>query len=188
MSGQIGYPAAPVVDATGNATPVWQMFFLSLLNHSSAGAGGLGSLQNALAAEVRARAQADQGLSADIADAEASVDAEATTRQAADGQLQAAINQEAAARTSATANGTTNLSVERDARVAADTAEADARAAADVLLAPLASPVFTGNARAVTPAPGDNDTSVATTAFVAAAIASALAPLLDRLAALEAGR
>jgi len=32
--------------------------------------------------------------------------------------------------------------------------------------APLASPVFTGDARAVTPALGDNDTSIATTAFV----------------------
>jgi hypothetical protein len=36
--------------------------------------------------------------------------------------------------------------------------------------APLASPVFTGDARAVTAAPGDNDTSIATTAFVTAAI------------------
>lgn len=35
--------------------------------------------------------------------------------------------------------------------------------------APLAAPVFTGDARAVTPAYGDNDTSVATTAFVQAA-------------------
>jgi len=34
--------------------------------------------------------------------------------------------------------------------------------------APLASPVFTGNARAVTPATSDNDTSIATTAFVKA--------------------
>jgi hypothetical protein len=32
--------------------------------------------------------------------------------------------------------------------------------------APLASPVFTGDARAVTPSLGDNDTSIATTAFV----------------------
>jgi hypothetical protein len=34
--------------------------------------------------------------------------------------------------------------------------------------APLASPVFTGDARAVTPASSDNDTSIATTAFVKA--------------------
>lgn len=39
--------------------------------------------------------------------------------------------------------------------------------------APLASPVFTGDARAPTPTVGDNDTSIATTAFVTAAIAAA---------------
>lgn len=38
--------------------------------------------------------------------------------------------------------------------------------------APSASPTFTGNPTAPTPAAGDNDTSIATTAFVAAAIAA----------------
>lgn len=38
--------------------------------------------------------------------------------------------------------------------------------------APLASPAFTGNPTAPTPTAGDNDTSVATTAFVAAAVAA----------------
>jgi hypothetical protein len=38
--------------------------------------------------------------------------------------------------------------------------------------APLDSPVFTGDARAVTPTTGDNDTSIATTAFVTSAIAA----------------
>jgi hypothetical protein len=42
-----------------------------------------------------------------------------------------------------------------------------AQAALD-LKAPLASPVFTGDARSVTPATSDNDTSIATTAFVKA--------------------
>lgn len=37
--------------------------------------------------------------------------------------------------------------------------------------APLAAPVFTGDARAPTPAYGDNDTSIATTAFVQTAVA-----------------
>lgn len=37
--------------------------------------------------------------------------------------------------------------------------------------APLAAPVFTGDARAVTPTYGDNDTSIATTAFVQTAVA-----------------
>jgi hypothetical protein len=36
--------------------------------------------------------------------------------------------------------------------------------------APIASPNFTGNPTAPTPAPGDNDTTLATTAFVAAAL------------------
>ena len=36
--------------------------------------------------------------------------------------------------------------------------------------APLAAPVFTGDARAVTPTAGDNDTSIATTAFVQSAV------------------
>jgi hypothetical protein len=34
--------------------------------------------------------------------------------------------------------------------------------------APIASPAFSGNPTAPTPAPGDNDTSIATTAFVQA--------------------
>jgi hypothetical protein len=41
--------------------------------------------------------------------------------------------------------------------------------------APLASPVFTGDARAVTPTFGDNDTSIATTAFVQAGLAGGTA-------------
>lgn len=40
------------------------------------------------------------------------------------------------------------------------------------LLAPLASPVFTGNPTAPTPTAGDNDTSIATTAFVTTAVAA----------------
>lgn len=43
-------------------------------------------------------------------------------------------------------------------------------------LALLASPVFTGNPTAPTPAPGDNDTSIATTAFVTAAITAGVGP------------
>jgi hypothetical protein len=41
--------------------------------------------------------------------------------------------------------------------------------------APLNAPVFTGDARAVTPAFGDNDTSIATTAFVQSALAGGTA-------------
>lgn len=39
--------------------------------------------------------------------------------------------------------------------------------------APINSPTFTGNPTAPTPAPGDNDTSIATTAFVANAVTAA---------------
>lgn len=48
------------------------------------------------------------------------------------------------------------------------TAADEAAARTAILAAPLASPVFTGNPTAPTPTPGDNDTSIATTAFVAA--------------------
>lgn len=41
--------------------------------------------------------------------------------------------------------------------------------------APLASPALTGSPTAPTPAPGDNDTSIATTAFVQSAVASGVA-------------
>ena len=43
---------------------------------------------------------------------------------------------------------------------------------ASATYAPLASPTFTGDPKAPTPAPGDNDTSVATTEFVHAAVAA----------------
>lgn len=42
--------------------------------------------------------------------------------------------------------------------------------------APLASPTFTGDPKAPTPTAGDNDTSIATTAFVHAAIVGAASP------------
>ena len=45
--------------------------------------------------------------------------------------------------------------------------------------APLASPTFTGDPKSVTPTAGDNDTSIATTAFVTTAVAgvpAAIAP------------
>ncbi|WP_353809172.1 hypothetical protein [Agromyces sp. SYSU T00194] len=48
----------------------------------------------------------------------------------------------------------------------------DTNEAAIALLAPLASPAFTGNPTAPTPSASDNDTSIATTAFVQAALAA----------------
>lgn len=65
----------------------------------------------------------------------------------------------AAAQTVAAADATSKVATET---TRAETAEA--------LLAPKASPVFTGDPKAPTPTAGDNDTSIATTAFVKAAI------------------
>jgi hypothetical protein len=45
--------------------------------------------------------------------------------------------------------------------------------------APLASPIFTGNPTAPTPTPGDNDTSLATTAFVTTALAGISTGIAD---------
>ena len=59
---------------------------------------------------------------------------------------------------------------------AGDDARFASLAASDALKAPLASPTFTGDPKAPTPTAGDNDTSIATTAFVATAVAP-LAPL-----------
>lgn len=47
----------------------------------------------------------------------------------------------------------------------------------DLAFAPVSSPVFSGDPRAPTPTAGDNDTSIATTAFVQAAVAAAIAAL-----------
>jgi hypothetical protein len=53
-------------------------------------------------------------------------------------------------------------------------AREDHRHPTDTTRAPLASPTFTGDPKAPTPTAGDNDTSVATTAFVNTAIAAAV--------------
>lgn len=49
---------------------------------------------------------------------------------------------------------------------------APATVLSDIGAAPLASPTFTGDPKAPTPTAGDNDTSLATTAFVTAAVAA----------------
>lgn len=50
----------------------------------------------------------------------------------------------------------------------------------DTSRAPLASPAFTGNPTAPTPAANDNDTSIATTAFVNTAISNAINEVIQR--------
>jgi hypothetical protein len=137
--------------------------------------GYMGSAWWACIKAVHERTGGAQGVSSK--DMETAIGNEAATRAAADTALQAALNAEATAR----ANG--------------DSAEAAARAAADTFIltyaqqtnallhetisrgaAPLDSPHFTGTPTAPTPSPGDNDTSLATTAFVTASVAG-LAPL-----------
>jgi hypothetical protein len=108
---------------------------------------------------------------------EAAIGDEAATRAAADTALQAALNAEATAR----ANGD---SAEAAARAAADTYILTYAQGIDRLLhdtisrgaAPLDSPHFTGNPTSPTPAPGDSDTSIATTQFVTAGFAPLVSP------------
>ena len=72
----------------------------------------------------------------------------------------------------ANATGAANAS-KVDHAIAADSAAAGGALAAQLAaLAPLASPVFTGNPTAPTPATSDNDTSIATTAFVKAVLSA----------------
>jgi len=82
--------------------------------------------------------------------------AAAATANAIDGKAQTALDNSNSAVTTANAASTT----------------ANNAAAAVAGKADLASPVFTGDPKAPTPATSDNDTSIATTAFVKAAIAA----------------
>lgn len=70
------------------------------------------------------------------------------------------------------------VAAETAARIAGDNAEAAARAAADALLAPLASPALTGNPTAPTQTAGNNSTRLATTAYADGAVASEAATRL----------
>lgn len=68
----------------------------------------------------------------------------------------------------------------QDTQIAQNSGDIAGNAAAIATLnatkAPLASPTFTGDPKAPTAAPGDNDTSIATTAFVAAALIAGTLP------------
>jgi len=79
--------------------------------------------------------------------------------------------------------------------VAANVSRGDHVHPTDTSRAPLASPVFTGDPRAPTPATADNDTSIATTAYVKACLALApsgilasnVTPLMNGTASAGAG-
>jgi hypothetical protein len=80
----------------------------------------------------------------------------------------AALATEVTDRTNADTTLQGNISAEATARI-----NNDAALQGNInLKANIASPAFTGNPTAPTPAPGDNDTSIATTAFVTAAMAT----------------
>ena len=106
--------------------------------------------QTLLTAETTARTAADSALSGRLDTLEADpttqtlLTAEATTRAAADTALSGRLDTLEADPTTATAV-TSAIAVETAARTAADTAEANARAAADALLLPLAGGSMSGN-------------------------------------------
>jgi hypothetical protein len=125
---------------------------------------------------------AGSGLDADMLDGHDSIffatqgglDGETAARAAADNTLQTNITSEASARAAADTTLQTNINTEVTNRTNADaalqgqiSAKLDSATAASTY-APIASPVFTGDPKAPTPATADNDTSVATTAFVKA--------------------
>lgn len=147
-------------------------------------------------AEASARATADSSEASTRATADttlqSNITSEASTRSTADGLRELLVNKDTdgtlaansdtkyssqkATKTYVDAEATARasaISSEASTRSSADTtlqsnidAEATTRAAADALKAPLASPTFTGDPKAPTPSAGDNDTSIATTAFV----------------------
>jgi len=122
------------------------------------------------------------------ADVSTAVDAEAAVRASEDALLATGIADEEAARIAADTALSGDIDAEEAARIAADALKADTTYvdsqnaaqdaviatkanttyvdAQDALKAPLASPALTGNPTAPTPTAGDNDTSIATTAFV----------------------
>lgn len=152
-----------VVDLRGSAGGVNTDEVVNVSNVPGATASdALNSLGNDVTA---AQATADQAT-ADAAAAQgtanaAQADATQALSDAATGIADAATAQvtaEAAASTATWGGITGTLATQVDLQAALD------------LKAPLASPALTGNPTAPTATPGDNDTSIATTAFVVASL------------------
>lgn len=141
-------PGAPIVDLqTGGATTTMLRFMLALWQRTgnSLGVATVDVQASAAAAQASAvTAQAAAAAAQASANAASSaVAAEAVTRAAAD-------STEATTRATADTNEATTRATadtnEATTRATAITTEANARIAADALLAPIASPVFTGAA------------------------------------------
>lgn len=118
----------------------------------------------AAAALVSAKAYTDSGVAG-----------EASSRSIADGVLAGLITSEASTRSSADTTLQGNITAEASSRASGDStnasaisAEATRALAAEALLAPQASPTFTGTVTIPTPGTSDNSTKAASTAFVKA--------------------
>lgn len=103
----------------------------------------------------------------------ANIATETTRATAAESVLTTAVSAEVSRATAAEGVNATAVTTEATARTAAITTEATARSTADALLAPKASPTFTGVPLAPTATTGTNTTQLATLAFVNASVAAA---------------
>jgi hypothetical protein len=168
------FPSGPLIDETGEITPVWRAYFSQLYIRTGGAAGASSDttqLQADLDAEEAARQAADLVLTTGLV-------AERTAREAAD-SAEAAARAQADAQMLPKAGGTMTGSIILPAATPTLPRQAVSKSYVDgavggTAYAPIDSPPFTGNPTAPTPAPGDADTSIATTAFVAAAVAPSL--------------
>jgi hypothetical protein len=127
------------------------------------------TLGTAAAADSTDFATAAQGATADTATQPGDLSTVATSGAYGDLTGKPTLGTAAATAASDYATAAQGTKADNAATAANLTAETTRATTAEGLLAPKASPAFTGNPTAPTPSPGDNDTSVATTAFVAAA-------------------
>lgn len=149
-------PAAAAVTITPTTDPLKKAINF-VLPVGSSGVGGSGTVS--MVAGIAPDGTGNVNLSPSAIGAAAQVDL-VTAQSTASNALTTANNAQSAATT---------------AQTTANTAQQGLSTKADVSalfgLAPLASPTFTGDPKAPTPATTDNDTSVATTAYTRAAIA-----------------
>lgn len=112
-----GFPSSPLVDPTsGEITPVWRSFLLSMFARTGGAAGTTPPASTAaIAIETTNRVAADAALASNIAN-------EGVARAIADAALTTAIADEAAARRADRSTGGVGVSAEAAARLAADSA------------------------------------------------------------------
>ncbi len=141
----------------------------------------------AIAAEATTARAAEQALTTSVNANTASITAnataiatEATTARAAEQALTTSVNANTAsitANTSSITSNTTSITSNTNA-IAANTTSITANTASILLKAPIASPAFTGAPTAPTPATSDNSTTLATTEYVKANLATVSAGTL----------